>query len=677
MAISDIEFKKEEKILEKVIALYDETFNNLASDVKVGEEDLIEFKKMMWSDSNSFDEGEITQVKAATALEADKFFRKQDYLRRLKMIKDKPYFASIVFKDDKDGSLYNIYMSLTYLKDKNENNILYDWRSPICSLFYDYETGPCSYSAPGGIYSGELKRKRQYKIENRKLVGVFDNSLNIDDEVLQEVLATESSDRMKNVVNTIQQEQNKVIRNLEDNNLIVQGIAGSGKTTVALHRIAFLLYRLENLNSNNVLIFSPNNIFTDYISEVLPSLGENNTLQTTFADYLEHFITEYNHVEDFTDFVSRFYSYTETFPELVEYKQSDRIIDDLDAFIENYIDNCAFIDSFTENEKFYIMKDDLNTMLHDKYDRLPLFERMEEIADKLSSNNYKGSSKKKPTYLKLMYENCNFKHNLKDIMKEFYLSEFCRFDLDEKTVNSFINGDSINYEDALIFAYLKGRLEGFIYDGNIKQVVIDEAQDYNRLQYIIINEIFKKADFTILGDINQNINPYYHYDSLEELDNIFNGDTKYIELLKTYRSSPEIINYTNKILGLNHVNAIRKTLNKPVVIRKGIEDIRNSIITDISKLKREYKSVALITKDMKEAEHLYDLVKDTLEISLVDHNTKGFHKDLVIMPAYVSKGLEFDSVIVYNNRDNSYKNNERNLLYVACTRAQHELYIYN
>ena len=677
MSITNEELKKEEKILKKVISLFDETYNNLASDVKVGEEDLIEFKKMMWSDSNSFDEGEMTQVKAATALEADKFFRKQDYLRRLKMIKDKPYFASIVFKDDKDGSIYNIYMSLTYLKDKNANNILYDWRSPICSLFYDYETGPASYTAPGGVYTGELKRKRQYKIENRKLVGVFDNSLNIDDEVLQEVLATESSDRMKNVVNTIQQEQNKVIRNLEDNNLIVQGIAGSGKTTVALHRIAFLLYRLENLNSNNVLIFSPNNIFTDYISEVLPSLGEANTLQTTFADYLENFITEYKHVEDFTDFVSRYYSYKEINPELVEYKQSDRIIDDLDAFIEDFISRCEFINSFNETEKYYVVKDDLNYMLHDKYDRLPLFERMEEIADKLSSNNYKGSSKKKATYLKLMYENANFKHDLKEIMKEFYLSEYCRFKLDENTIKSFIDCDSINYEDALVFAYLKGRLEGFIYDGNIRQVVIDEAQDYNRLQYIIITEIFKKADFTILGDINQNINPYYHYDSLDELSNLFDGDTKYIELLKTYRSSPEIINYTNKILGLNHVNAIRKTMDKPVIIRKGVEDIRNSLIKDISKLKSEYKSVALITKDMKQAETLYELVKDSLEISLVDHNTKSFHKDLVIMPAYVSKGLEFDSVIVYNNRDNSYKANERNLLYVACTRAQHELYIYN
>jgi len=676
MAITKEEFIKEEKILERVNKLLNKTLDDLCKDVKVGEEDLMEFKKMVWADSNSFDSGEITQVKAATELEADKFFRKQDYLKRLKMIKNKPYFASIVFKDSSDNTLYNIYMSLTYLKDTNENNILYDWRSPICSLFYDYEVGPCSYNAPGGEIKGELKRKRQYKIENNKLLGVFDNSLNIDDEVLQEVLAKESSEKMQNVVNTIQQEQNQVIRNLEDNNLIVQGIAGSGKTTVALHRIAFLLYRLENLNSNNILIFSPNNIFTEYISEVLPSLGEANTLQTTFSDYLESFITEYKEVESFTDFISRFYSYKEANKELVEYKQSDKIIDDLDAFIDNYLDNCSFINSFNESEKFYIVKDDINYMLHEKYDRLPLFERMEEIADKLCSNNYKGNLKKKSTYLKLLYENCNFKNDIKEIYKEFLNSEFCRISINESDINKTINKDTINYEDALIFAYLKGRLRGFMYDGNIRQVVIDEAQDYNRLQYIIINHIFRKADFTILGDINQNINPYYHYDSLNELASLFDGDTKYIELLKTYRSSPEIINYTNKILNLNHVNAIRKDNNKPVVIRKNV-DVVKSIVEDINTLQSTYKSTAIITKDMKEAEHLYELIKDKVNISLVDHNTKSFNKSLVIMPAYVSKGLEFDSVIVYNNRDNSYKNNERNLLYVACTRAQHELYIYN
>ena len=676
MAISEEELQKEKKILRKVSKLLGNTLSELGNDVIQDEENLVEFKKMMWENASSFDAGEAQQVMYATAMEADKAYQKQQYFKRLCKIKDKPYFASIVFKEE-SGEIYNIYMSLTYLKDQNTNNILYDWRSPICSLFYDYETGPASYVAPGGIYKGELKRKRQYKIEKGKLLGVFDNSLNIDDEVLQEVLATESSDRMKNVVNTIQQEQNQVIRNLDDHNLIVQGIAGSGKTTVALHRIAFLLYRLKNLNSNNILIFSPNNIFTEYISDVLPSLGEDNTLQTTFADYLYSFIPEYHNIESFSDFVSRYYSYQEVNPELVTYKQSDKIIDDLDAFLENYIDHCKFIYNFTEGDKNLILKEDCNEMLHDRYQKLPLFERIEEMAERLSSQFYKGSNKKKKTFEKLFYENANFKKDYKEIVKMFYQSEFCRMKLEEKEIRCFVDTDVLHYEDALIFAYIKGSLEGFLYEGTIKQVIIDEAQDYNRLQYIIINQIFKKADFTILGDINQNINPYYHYRSLEDLKNLFREDTKYIELLKTYRSSPEIIEYTNKILNLRHVNAIRKENHKPVVIRKNTLNLKESLLADMQHLKSEYKSLAVITKDDKEALKIYDLVKEGIDVSLVDADSKKFKKDCIIIPAYAAKGLEFDSVIIYNDRNNSYRKNERNLLYVACTRCQHELYIYN
>lgn len=676
MAISEQEFKTEQKILKKVQKLLGDRLSSLGKDVYDDEENLKEFKKMMWEDSTSFDEAEIQQVMAATSHEAEKALQKQAYFKKLCQIKNKPYFASIIFKDD-ENKIHNIYISLTYLKDDDLNNILYDWRSPVCSLFYDYEIGPCSYKAPGGIYEGELKRKRQYKIEHNKLVGVFDNSLNIDDEVLQEVLATESSDKMKNVVNTIQQEQNRVIRNLEDNNLIVQGIAGSGKTTVALHRIAFLLYRLKDLNSNNILIFSPNNVFTEYISDVLPSLGENNTLQTTFNDYLSYFITEYKNVETFSDFVSRYYTYSETNPDLVKYKQSNEIIADLDAYLKDYIAKCHFTGDIIENEFNVVLKEELNEMLTYKYDRFPLFERLDEMSKKLSQQFYKGSNKKAKTFGKLLKESSNFEKDYKKIYYDFWTSPFCQVTLTDREINEFIKKNIINYEDALLFSYIKGTLQGFPYEANIKQVVIDEAQDYNMLQYVIISKIFQKADFTILGDINQNINPYYSYKTLEELSPLFKGDTKYLELLKTYRSSPEIIEYTNKILNLKHVNAIRKDNNKPVVFRKDIKDLTESLLKDIETLQKEYKSTAIITKDYKEAEDLYEKLKDHINISLVDANTKKFQKNLIIIPAYIAKGLEFDSVIIYNDRNNSYRKNERNLLYVACTRCQHELYIYN
>ncbi len=674
MAITEEEFSKEKLILKKTHKLINTNIDELSKEIKNIEDDELEFKKLSWSESSSFDNADLASLKEEISMEESKSNMKIEYYKRLKQIEKKPYFASIVFKSD-DGEINNIYLSLTYLKDKHMNNILYDWRSPICSLFYDYETGPCEYQAPGGIIKGELKRKRQYTIQNNKLLNIFDNSLNIDDEFLQLVLAEDSTDYMKNVVNTIQKEQNMVIRDLDSNNLIVNGIAGSGKTTVALHRIAFLLYRIKNLSSNNILIFSPNNIFTDYIKEVLPSLGEKNTLQTTFDEYMSYQIEDYKEVETYTSFLRRYYSNEEMNTDLIEYKQSDEIIGNIDAFITNYVSHAEFTTNITEGLINKVSKEELNELLK-RYEKFPLFERIDSIGEKLSEKFYKGSHKKKPTFIKSLKKSSNFNNSIIDIMKMFYQSDYSKYKLDDKVLKNMFNTNIINYEDALIYTYIKGLLYGFNYEGDIKQVVIDEAQDYNYLQYLIISKIFKKADFTILGDINQNINPYYKYDNLQKIGGVFNGDTKYIELLKTYRSSPEIVAFTNKILKLNHVSAIRQSTNKEVVIRKDT-DLKYSLIDDINRLQNIYNNIAIITKDENESNKLYNLLKDDTNVSIVDSETKNYNRHLLIIPAYLAKGLEFDSVIVYNDRDNTYRKNERNLLYVACTRAQHELFIYN
>ena len=675
MAIPKKEEIKEQRIFEKVNSLLETTYQELGKEVSHHEENLLEFKKMMWENASSFDEGEEKQAMLATDQEVRKQKEKEAYFQKLTLMRKKPYFASIVFEDE-EKKLYNIYLSISYLKDQKYNNILYDWRSPICSLFYDYETGPCSYMAPMGEVKGELKRKRQYKIEEGKLIGIFDNSLNINDEVLQQVLVEESTDKMKEVVNTIQKEQNQVIRNLENNHIIVQGIAGSGKTTVALHRIAFLLYQLKNLRSDDIIIFSPNQIFTDYISEVLPSLGESNTLQTTFSDYLTFLLKEYKEIETFPSFIARYYSGKEMDEELVEYKQSDHIIDDMDAYLDSILEEAHFTTSIRV-EKYHADVGELNDLLQSRFEKFPLMNRVEEIAKKLSYQNYKGTMKKYSTYLKLLYESASFERDYRKIYANFFQSEYTRIYQDEDSMKKLISSKMLSYEDALCMAYIKGRLEGFYYEGNIKQVVVDEAQDYNRLQYIILENIFQKADFTILGDIHQNMNPYYHYDSLEELKHIFRKNTCYIELNKTYRSSKEIIEYTNKILHLKHVNAIRDEVGKPVVIRKNIKQVKEQLLKDIQTLKQEHSSLAIITKDVKTGEFLYELLKEDIPISLLEESSKVIQKDLVILPAYLAKGLEFDSVIVYNDRENSYKNKERNLLYVACTRAGQELYIYN
>lgn len=666
--ITKDEFQKEQRKLKTISKEVKLVRDNLAKEVVGDLEEFREFQKLAWQDKSSFDRAEFNQVLSNNEMEARRILAKRMYFKRVCLIASKPYFASFKYQDE-DGKNYNIYMSLTYLKDDNYNNILYDWRSPICSVFYDYETGPCKYLAPEGIISGTLYSKRQYQIKDNKLLAVFDNSLNVDDEVLQEVLANNSSDKMKNVVNTIQKEQNLVIRNLEDKNLIVQGIAGSGKTSVALHRIAFLLYRIDNLSSKDILIFSPNEVFSSYISNVLPELGEENTKETTFSDYLSYFIKEYKSVEPFTNFIAKFYEGSNKRKDLITYKQSREIVIDLDNYINDYILDARVIKDLELDKVNAVSKEEINYLLHDKYSRFPFFERIREIAKKLSLNYYGSEGKKRATIEKKITDNANFKKDYKSLYVNFYKSKYSKHQLLEEE-REILKTKELSYEDALLFAYLKGTLEGFPYEGDIKQVVVDEAQDYNYLQYQMMKKIFKKASFTILGDINQNMNPYINYKSLEELKDIFDSSI-YLELLKTYRSSKEIIEYTNKILGLSHVCAIRKDNSIPVTKHQ-----KDDLLDLIPKLRSKYKSLAIITKDRLMAENLYKKLESIYDLSLLTIDSKNFRKDFVIAPSYLAKGLEFDSVIVYNSLDNPFKEVDKYLYYIACTRCQHELHLY-
>lgn len=673
MNISKEEIKKEKKYLDNCINVIKDYLSELGQELYEKEEKSQEFKKYIWDNKASLDPTELKSLMSDNDLEVYLMMQKGKYFQRLFKIQNSPYFGSIIFEEENEPSK-NIYLGITHLEDKNKNYLIYDWRAPISSLFYDYEVGECSYKAPEKIIKGNLKRKRQYKIEDGKIKHIFDNSINIDDSLLQEVLSNDGSEKMKNIVNTIQQEQNKIIRNVEDKSLIVQGIAGSGKTSVALHRIAFLLYKIENLSSKNVLIFSPNNVFSEYISNVLPELGEDNPSETTYANFLESCIKEYKAIETFTEFIARYYTYKEKNIDLVKYKQSDEIIKDIEDYVLYLIKNIKFtknieIDIFNE-----VTKEQLKE-LFERYDRFPLFTRITEISKKLSENYARGKLTLARSINKKILESMNIEKNYKKIYYNFYKSKFCKIKLSDNEIRKFVNKNKINYEDAIIFSYIKGLLEGFNYNNMIKEIVVDEAQDYTLLQYKILSKIFKKSSFSILGDVNQTINPYYKYESLEQIKEVLDK-TKYLELTKTYRSSKEIIEYTNKILNLTFVSAIRKDNNKPVLFRKET-NLKKQLLNDINYLKKEYKSVAIITKDDEEANEIYNLLKDDINIGKITINEEIFRKDLIVVPSYMAKGLEFDSVIVYNKINNIYKENEKYLYYVACSRAQHELIIYN
>lgn len=660
----------EEQNLKKTAKFLNDKIAKMELDIFEDTEKIKEFRRYAWENKGGMDAQELNEVRSESEQEAILLLRQRDYFKKLLKIKSSPYFASIEIDDEKNERK-RIYIGLTYLKQDNLENLIYDWRSPVCSIFYDYENGPCTYEAPSGFIKTNLYNKRQYKIENQELKRIIDSSINIDDDILQEVLAESSSDKMKNIVNTIQQEQNMVIRNTTEKNLIVQGIAGSGKTSVALHRIAFLLYKIKNLTSNKVLIFSPNNVFTEYISNVLPELGEENTLQTTFHDYLSRIIKEYKKVESYIDFLNRAYANNSYNAETLTYKQSDKIIDDLKSFVDNLEKDTHFKQGFIENKIYEYKKEELDYLFHTRYSSIPFFSRIEEMAIKFSENNYRGTKKKVATYRKLILEALGIKKDYKKILQEFFMSKYFQGNINKADTDYLSGNKLICYDDALILVYLKGLMEGFYVENLIEQVVIDEAQDYSYLQYLILNKIFKKASFTILGDVNQNINPYYRYDNLNKLLDIFPG--KYIELNKTYRSSEEIIEFANSVLGLNHVCAIRKNQNKPVIKRNNIDNL----INDINYLKNNYSSLAIITKNMEEAKNVYEKLKLHFSLSLIDVNTSEFNKNFVVLPVYLAKGLEFDSVIVYETYENHFEDNEKNLYYVAITRAQHELYVYN
>ena len=665
MKIEREEFERERNYLNKTISLIRKKISKLGQELFDDDSKVLEFKKLIWDTHTEMDPNEMRSMMAESDLQVSIMQSKGNYLQRLFRIQNKPYFGSIRFKEEGSEEEDNIYIGITHVEDKLDYYV-HDWRSPICSMFYDYETGPASYKAPSGIIKGNIIKKRQYIIEDAELKHIFDNDLNISDSLLQEVLAEESSDKMKNIVNTIQEEQNKVIRNTEDKNLIVEGIAGSGKTSVALHRIAFLLYRIPNLTSSNVVVFTPNKVFSEYISNVLPELGEDNTYDMTFYDLLCQNINEYKDIENFTDFISRYYKGNVDNYDMVKYKQSDEIIKDIDSYINNLLSIIKFNNKLEYDNFIEIDTEELNNMLNYKYNRFPLFERIKEISKRIASNNYEGSTKNASSIEKKLKELLNIKLDLKDIFNNFYQSKYSKY-------KDKVNDKYLYYEDACIFLYIKSLLVGFNTNHVIKEIVIDEAQDYNKLQYLIIKKTFKTSNYTILGDTNQTINPYYKYDSLEELTSIFES-SKYITLTKTYRSTGKIIDYTNKILGLNHVTAIRNDKASDIIFRNNIT--KNDFLTDINNLKTISKSIAIITKNDKEAEKVYNMLKDDLDIMLID----GFghiKRDLVVVPSYVAKGLEFDSVIIYTDEDNKYQEKDKYLFYVACTRAQHNLIIYN
>ncbi|MBP3631193.1 MAG: AAA family ATPase [Clostridia bacterium] len=626
------------------------------------------------------------------------------------------YFARIDFDDGTE--VLPIYLGIASLKDGSEFYV-YDWRAPICSPFYDAEIGDASYTLPDGtVVKGKITLKRQYKVEGDKILEIFDTDTQVVDNVLSKLLSTTGSTKMRNIVATIQKEQNKIIRKQDIDILAVQGPAGSGKTSVALHRIAYLLYAdKENLNKTNMLILSPNEAFSDYISDVLPQMGEDNVYQTTFYDYVQAYTREFKIKSNMNDIYEELFLNQKTpFYNSIRFKFWPGYI----KLLENYLEetkhkllgiekdieldgelmaNCEFLARYVENN--------LSNSTMRIYEQAKLVnEKILSIAGVRLVKNSKGKAKlekmlkanlkkirAKSIYSDLYSDLNKFTERVQNIYNELGTTKQDRLSIkDLKEIFDYtqdlLSKNIIPYEDVMAYLYMKERVTGTVAQNGIKQVVIDEAQDYSLVQYKLISNVFKNAQITILGDLNQSIMPFVNYTNYDSILSVLKEDrvhsrveTQY--LTKTYRSTVEISTFANKIIGAE-TTPIKNQLDRHGEEVKVFQDVssgdKSLIVKHAKELKTEENTVAIIFKTAKECKDFQKSLGRTATARqftfMVDGNNDFVNNKIMVLPLYMAKGLEFDVVLIPRANEDNFNKKNKKLFYVASTRAMNTLRIY-
>ncbi len=708
--IDNKELKKETDYLKTVLYILEKEI--ATNSKKVGDitEDLQNEMKYAWDPTNRLSDTEF--IYAITDIHRQTYTKNNltDKIKAYKRMIKSAYFARFDFDDGEDVT--PIYMGIATLQN-GDYFYVYDWRAPICGMFYDYEMGEASYTTPSGDkISGKIVLKRQYKIEGDKVKQVFDTDMQIIDQILQQMLEQNTSEKMKNIVNTIQKEQNKVIRKNDADILVVSGPAGSGKTSVAMHKIAYLLYTYKGrIDNSNVLILSPNDIFSNYISNVLPEIGEDNVYQTTFMDYIKTFLTEYKVFGTLNDIYEKVYSATTNdieynsiklkfgavYIHLIE-KYLESIRSELLGLKEVVIDGNVIIPldyltklatefensglSYADQYKKLVDKILLHTSIKTK--------KNQSANSKLKKSLHNDKIKPKEIYNALYSNRDRFVSLIEEIYNSTGVSKNNRLSIKELdeifnyTSSSLAKG-VIPYEDVCGYLYLKNRLVGAVAQKKIKFVIIDEAQDYSLMQYKILAGLFKDANITLLGDQNQCIMPFSGYNNYEGAVNVLSQakempkvETSYLS--KTYRSTVEINTFAKGIFADSPLYNQIDRHGDAVLIKKLDDKPMYYLLEQALNLKKTYNSVAIITKNQAEADLYKQVIADLKKSAyakVVSKKDKVYMSDRVmIIPSYLSKGLEFDAVLVSNANSNMYSPDERNLFYVVCTRALHKLNIY-
>lgn len=676
-------------------------------------------------------------------------------LSDLKKIKAKPYFARIDFKV-KNEPKEEIYIGKISVLDSNSQRpIVIDWRAPISNLYYDGRIGKSSYKSPEGMIEGEISLKRQYFIENQILQKYSDIDLKTNDDLLQVALEEKADDRLKNIVATIQGEQNNIIRADMNKALIVQGVAGSGKTTIALHRIAYLIYNCEKeFDPENFMIIAPTKFFLNYISNVLPDLGVENVKQYTFEDLAYEIIGKKLKISDSNEklvtIVNKEFDEInngdiETIINESKFKSSIEFKNVVDGFLseveDNYLPPKDFIIEnvrimryenikklFTQDYKDFDFqrrigevkkhvfskirnnKDTIvnaiktkrsfkiNRMLQDntlteeekRAKRIEIFEETEDLLKKIDKDDIRVVD---------VYFNEIKKKDCIEYYKDF-IENYIYNKIENKTLAEYLvrntlknlNKNEITFEDLAPIIYIHYKIFGSKVKKNLRHVIVDEAQDYGEFQFSVLKTILKSNSMTILGDIAQGVHSYRGIENWKKFIEIEfpEGEAIYTTLEKTYRTTKEIMYKANEVIDkLPDFEKQFITKGQPVIEGKDSihikrldsedEIIQNCIERINEYLKLGFKSIAIIGKDINECNNIKKKIqKYNKSVKLIQSKDSEYHAGISIVPSYLAKGLEFDSVILFNVNDEKYQENvlDIKLLYVAITRAMSKLDIF-
>lgn len=701
----------EEKRLAQTISLAEEQLKQAKEAADKKKSEIIEAKK----DVRENTEHGITSLYTSDGFEAlvelsqyinpvtDKIIDYEEEEHKIllleKMIKS-PYFARIDFKFDDEDEFEKIYIGRSSLrKNSYQEMYVYDWRSPIASVFYRFMTGEAFYDAPCGRVTGELNLKRQYEIKNGILEYFFDSDVQIVDEFLRQLLSQNTTAKMKAIVETIQHEQDVVIRDMENDLLMVQGVAGSGKTSIALHWAAYLMYQglQTKLSANNIMIISPNSIFEQYISNVLPELGEDNVISSVFEDILSELLNG-RKIQSRNDFLENLIvnsKYKEISRNSIEFKTSSFFREILDQFLidipRQWIE---FEDVYYEGKcvvSGQILKDKILGR-----PETPLGIKLEQLEDYILEQIFgtgKGRGHKEEKNLIKQEIQKFIKIDIVELYKILFSNEAYFYSLLQnsnpsqnikniwKYTKENLEADSLYYDDAIAIAYLYLKIYGTNKYKNIKQVVIDEAQDYYPLQYEIFNLLFSNAKFTILGDMKQTLAKKEDISFYEQIQKILNKKKSSLIMLdKSFRCTNEILNFSLKFIEQSsQIKSFNRNGDSPkVYIADNSEIFIDEIVKEIKLCQEKgFQSICLICKTEKNSTYLFNKIKHKLDIQLIKNGSVSDLQGVFILPVYMSKGLEFDTVLICDaDSQNYHDEDDKNLLYVACTRALHKLSLF-